>query len=220
MKKNIIKKGLSIMLLCIFTFFTLWAAGCNNEQRNDEAEGSKSRAYVGQSSNEEDNAVNTLQVGSEYKIVTPMMELKEAVVEILGENYWPDALLTEEELAERTGISSYMYDNFMAEYQHSEAGIDMMIIIDTKEDYLEDVETYLNDYRELLLNIYEKQPQSKAKVFASRIEIIQDYICYVQLGADISRFEAAGEDDMIAYCQHENERALDIIEKRIMSWEE
>ena len=161
----------------------------------------------------------TLQVGSEYKIVTPMMELKEAVVEILGENYWPDALLTEEELAERTGISAYMYDNFMAEYQHSEAGIDMMIIIETKEEYLEDVENYLNDYREVLLNIYEKQPQSKAKVFASRIEVIQNYICYVQLGADISPLEMAGEEEMVAYCQHENERALDIIEKKILSRE-
>lgn len=149
-----------------------------------------------------------------------MMELKEAVVEILGKNYWPDALLTEEELAERTGISSNMYDNFMAEYQHSEAGIDMMIIIETKEEYAEAVETYLNDYREVLLNIYEKQPQSKAKVFASRIEVIKNYICFVQLGADISRLEAAGEEEMVAYCQHENERALDIIEKRIMSWEE
>lgn len=198
-------------MLSMFAGIAVWAAGCSSTQSNETQESSDSA---------EDKAINTLQVGGQYKIVTPMMELKEAVVEILGENYWPDALLTEEELAERTGISSYMYDNFMAEYQHSEAGIDMMIIIEAKEDYLEDVETYLNDYREVLLNIYEKQPQSKAKIFASRIEVIKDYICYVQLGADISRLEAAGEDEMVAYCQHENERALDIIEKRIMSWEE
>lgn len=211
MRKNLIKKGISIVMLSMFVGIAVWAAGCSSTQSNETQESSDSA---------EDKAINTLQVGGQYKIVTPMMELKEAVVEILGENYWPDALLTEEELAERTGISSYMYDNFMAEYQHSEAGIDMMIIIEAKEDYLEDVETYLNDYREVLLNIYEKQPQSKAKVFASRIEVIKDYICYVQLGADISRLEAAGEDEMVAYCQHENERALDIIEKRIMSWEE
>lgn len=219
MKKNLIKKAVPVVILSMFTGITVWAAGCSNVQGNGTQEGGESRAYIGQSDSAEDNAINTLQVGSQYKIVTPMMELKEAVVEILGENYWPDALLTEEELAERTGVSSYMYDNFMAEYQHSEAGIDMMIIIEAKEDYLEDVETYLNDYREVLLNIYEKQPQSKSKVFASRIEVIKNYICYVQLGADISRLEAAGEDEMVAYCQHENERALDIIEKRIMSWE-
>jgi len=220
MRKNVMKKSLSIAIVCVFAGLNILMMGCNNEQKSDKQKNERSRAYVGESDSAEDDAINTLQVGSEYKIVTPMMELKDAVVEILGENYWPDALLTAEELAERTGISEYMYDNFMAEYQHSEAGIDMMIIIETKEEHLADVETYLNDYREVLLNIYEKQPQSKAKVFASRIEVIQNYICYVQLGADISRLETAGEEEMVAYCQHENERALDIIEKRILSWEE
>ena len=220
MRKNVMKKSLSIAIVCVFAGLNILMMGCNNEQKSDKQKNERSRAYVGESDSAEDDAINTLQVGSEYKIVTPMMELKDAVVEILGENYWPDALLTAEELAERTGISEYMYDNFMAEYQHSEAGIDMMIIIETKEEHLADVETYLNDYREVLLNIYEKQPQSKAKVFASRIEVIQNYICYVQLGADISRLETAGEEEMVAYCQHENERALDIIEKTILSWEE
>lgn len=220
MRKNVMKKSLSIAIVCVFAGLNILMMGCNNEQKSDKQKNERSRAYVGESDSAEDDAINTLQVGSEYKIVTPMMELKDAVVEILGENYWPDALLTAEELAERTGISEYMYDNFMAEYQHSEAGIDMMIIIETKEEHLADVETYLNDYREVLLNIYEKQPQSEAKVFASRIEVIQNYICYVQLGADISRLETAGEEEMVAYCQHENERALDIIEKRILSWEE
>lgn len=191
--------------------------GCSRKQEDDLGE--NSHAYVDESSSEEDDAVNTLQVGSKYRIVTPMLELKEAVVDILGDNYWPDALLSEEELAERTGISKSMYDNFMAEYQHSEAGIDMMIIIEAKEDSLADVERYLNEYRELLLKIYERQPQSKAKVFASRIETIQNYVCYVQLGADITGLEEKGEDEMVAYCQQENERALDIIEKRILSKE-
>lgn len=191
--------------------------GCNND--SDQKTGENSRAYVNENESSEDDAVNTLQVGSKYKIVTPMMELKEAVVEILGDNYWPDALLTEEELAERTGISENMYENFLAEYQHSEAGIDMMILIEAKEDSVADVEKYMNDYRELLLKIYEKQPQNKAKVFASRIETIQNYVCYVQLGADITALEGLGEDKMVEHCQQENERALDIIEKRILSKE-
>ena len=191
--------------------------GCNND--SDQKTGENSRAYVNENESSEDDAVNTLQVGSKYKIVTPMMELKEAVVEILGDNYWPDALLTEEELAERTGISENMYENFLAEYQDSEAGIDMMILIEAKEDSVADVEKYMNDYRELLLKIYEKQPQNKAKVFASRIETIQNYVCYVQLGADITVLESLGEDKMVEHCQQENERALDIIEKRILSKE-
>lgn len=214
MKERIIKAGMVFFVLGMVTY----VAGCMGEEDNNRQR--NSQAYIGESSSGEDNAINTLQSGSKYSIVTPMMELKEAVVSILGDNYWPDALLSEEEFAERTGISSHMYESFMAEYQHSEAGIDMMILIEAKEDSLGDVEKYMNEYRELLLNIYEKQPQNKAKVFASRIEVISNYVCYVQLGADITNLESQGEDIMVAYCQQENERAIDILEKTILNWED
>ncbi len=217
MKNNYIcRKNMALFLAMIFLL-----AGCGQDQNKQNTQVQEnSRAYVNESDSHEDDAINTLQVGNKYKIVTPMMELKNAVVEILGDNYWPDALLTEEEMAERTGISANMYDNFLAEYQHAKAGIDMMIIVEAKDENITDVEEYMNEYRELLLKIYEKQPQNKAKVFASRIETIQNYVCYVQLGADITGLEKSGEDKMVAHCQHENERALDIIEKTIASREE
>lgn len=190
--------------------------GCGGSAAGDS---DSSRAYADESTLGDD-IINTFQAGSKYRIVTPMMELKEAVEDIIGENYWPDTLLTEEEFAERTGISEDMYDSFMAEYQRSEAGIDMLILVKAREDFVEDVERYLNEYRELLLNIYENQPLNEAKVFASRIETIQNYVCYVQLGADISRFKDLGREEMVDYCQQQNEQAIDIMEKKIMSWEE
>lgn len=210
------KNKLLILILSVMLIGTASMNGCNHQSENMAEE---SRAYNNQSQDGEDEAVNTLQVGSKYRIVTPMLELKEAVVEILGDAYWPDALLSEEELAERTGISENMYESFMAEYQHSEAGIDMMIIIEAKEDSLSEIEQYLNEYRELLLKIYEQQPQNKSKVFASRIEIIHNYVCYVQLGADITDLERQGEEKMVERCQQDNERALDMIERIILSRE-
>ena len=110
-----------------------------------------------------------------------------------------------------------MYDDFLAEYQRAEAGIDMIILIKAKENEVETVEKYLNEYRDVLLNIYEQQPQNEAKVFASRIEVIDNYVCYIQLGADITSLVKEGKDAMVAYCQQENERALDILEKRILN---
>lgn len=198
------------ILFLIVLSTSLLLTGCVDKNKNDE-----SHAFVDEGNGEED-AINTLQVGSKYKIVGPMDELKDAVIDILDHNYWPDTLLSSEELAERTGISENMYDDYMAEYQHTEAGIDMMIIIKAKEGQIQTVERYLNEYRELLLNIYSNQPQNRAKIFASRIETIENYICYVQLGADLSSFEKNGDDAMIYHCQQENERALDIIEKRIL----
>lgn len=202
------KKHSRSLLLISTTLLII--SGCGDNQsiaRNNQA-------YI-VDGNGDEIAVNTLQAGSKYKIVGPMDDLKDAVREILGENYWPDTLLSAEELAERTGISSNMYEDYLAEYQHTEAGIDMMILIKANEDDVENVENYLNQYRDTLLKIYEQQPQNESKVFASRIEVIDTYICYVQLGADLTSFQEEDHDQMIAHCQQENERALDIIEKRI-----
>lgn len=204
MKNN----GLIAIIICTLLFVT----GCTDNYDKNQG----SNAYMDEGNGQED-AINTLQVGSKYKIVGPMDDLKDAVVGILGENYWPDTLLSAEELAERTGVSENMYEDFMAEYQHTEAGIDMMILVKAKPEEVETVERYLNEYRDVLLKIYEQQPQNEAKVFASRIEIIDNYVCYVQLGANIASLEKQGEEEMIAYCQQENERALDIIEKRILN---
>lgn len=204
------KAGVILVMLAASVFIV---SGCSdNNARNKNVD---DQAFVNEGNGEED-AVNTLQIGTKYKITGPMDELRDAVIVMMGENYWPDTLLNNEELAERTGISDNMYEDFLAEYQHTEAGIDMMILIDAKEDEIPVIENYLNEYRELLLRIYEQQPQNKAKVEASRIEVIDHYICYVQLGADISDLEAQGEEAMISYCQQENEKALDLMEKKIL----
>lgn len=214
-------KTKSIMALIMGA--TVFLSGCekanieNNVSKNDSIEqGENEQAYIVDGDGEDD-AINTVQMGTEYRITGPMSELRDSVVEILGENYWPNTLLSSEEFAERTGISENMYDSFLAEYQHTEAGNDMMILIKAKEDEVGAVEKSLNEYRELLLRIYEQQPQNKAKVYASRIETINNYVCYVQLGADIAFLEGKGESDMVLHCQQENERALDIIEKRVLN---
>lgn len=201
------------LLLEIVLGIILIMTGCVKSDAEEQPV--EDRAYVNDGNGSED-AVNTLQSGAKYKVTGTMNELRSTVVKLLGDHYWPDTLLSEEELAERVGISSNMYESFLAEYQHTEAGIDMMILIEVKEGEIETVEKCLNDYREVLLKIYEQQPQNEAKVFASRIEIIDHYVCYVQLGADISFLKDKGREEMVAYCQQENERALDVLEKRIL----
>ena len=201
------------ILLGIALFTTLLMTGCIKSDTQERSV--EDQAYVDEGNGEED-AVNTLQTGAKYKVTGTMDVLRSTVIQLLGENYWPDTLLSAEELAERVGISENMYESFLAEYQHTEAGIDTMILIEAKENEVETVEKCLNDYREVLLNIYEQQPQNEAKVFASRIEVIDHYVCYVQLGADISFLEEKGREEMVAYCQQENERALDVLEKRIL----
>lgn len=144
-----------------------------------------------------------------------MKKIRTAVVEILGENYWPDKQLTKEELETETGITEDMYEEYLAEKQNIETDIDTMIIIKAKEDSLSEIETMLNDYRESLMIKYRDRPQELGKVEASRIEIIDTYICFVQLGADTAQAAKAGDEKVITLCQQENERAVDMIEKTI-----
>lgn len=192
-------------ILAFVIGLSLFTGGCAQNSSSGSEEKSSER-----------DAVNTLQFGTKYSVKGEVNDLRDLVAGLLGENYWPDTLFSGEELSERTGISEEMYDSFLAEYQHTGAGIDRMILIEAKEDQIENIENYLNEYRDVLLQIYEQQPQNRAKVFASRIETIDRYVCFVQLGADLSALKEKGEDEMIRHCQEENERALDIIEKNVL----
>ena len=138
--------------------------------------------------NEDFETVNTSRVDSTYSLSPVMRELRKSVMEMLGENYWPNALYTAEEFEELTGI---------------------------QEEEVTNVELLLDQYREKLLKTYEKQPINHAKVEASRIEVIDNYICFVQLGADTSCLKNADEDTLVSFCQNQNEQALDILEKKL-----
>lgn len=145
-----------------------------------------------------------------------MSEIKNAVLEVLGDNYWPDKQLTAEELERETGITKEMYDDFFAEEQNIETDIDTMIIIKAKDDYISEIETMLNEYRDSLMVKYKDRPQELGKVEASRIEIVDSYVSFVQLGADTADAAEAGDEEVIALCQQENEKAVDMIEKTIL----
>lgn len=161
-----------------------------------------------------DSVENALR-GQMDRAGVSMDEIKASVVEILGENYWPDKQLTRKELEVQTGITADMYEEFLAEKQNVETDIDTMIILKTGEEELSAIETKLNDYRDALMVKYKDRPQELGKVKASRIEIIDSYICYVQLGADTGAAAKKGDEEVIVLCQQENERALDVIEKTI-----
>lgn len=141
--------------------------------------------------------------------------IKKAVVEILGDNYWPDKQLTKAELETETGISEDMYEEYLAEKQNVETDIDIMIVIKAKPERLTEIEIMLNEYRESLMIKYKERPQELGKVAASRIEIIDNYICFVQLGADTTVAAQEGDENVITQCQQENERAIDMIERTI-----
>ncbi len=145
-----------------------------------------------------------------------LSKLRESVKEELGENYWPEVSLSEEELEAKTGITQDMYIEFLAEEPSLQANIDTMIIVRAKEDYVGTVEQALEEYRSRLIEENKQYPQNYGKASASRMETIENYICFVQLGADTTVVANKGEKEILAYCQEENERAIDVLEKVIL----
>ncbi|MCD7725305.1 MAG: DUF4358 domain-containing protein [Clostridiales bacterium] len=143
-------------------------------------------------------------------------ELEEEVRALLGDHYWPEVDLSKEELEKATGITEDMYVEFLAQKQVLDADIDTMIIIHAKEAYVGEIEQALEDYRSRMIEENQKYPQNLGKAEASRMETINDYICFVQLGADTSVVADQGQDAVVSYCLEENERAIYVLEKALL----
>lgn len=143
-------------------------------------------------------------------------ELKGKVKELLGDHYWPEMSIPREDFEELTGISEDMYVDYLAEKQSFKSHIDTLIIVHAKEAYVGAVEQALGEYRDTILEKNRSYPQNLSKAKASRIETIDDYVCFVQLGADTTIVADKGQEAVMAYCLEENERALYVLEQAIL----
>lgn len=147
---------------------------------------------------------------------SPEMEVaKNAVLDALGDNYWPDTEISQEKLENNIGITSDMYEDYLAESYTANTHVDTLLIIKAKSDKVEAVEEALNEYREKLVYDSEQTSINVGKIQASRIERIGDYVCFVQLGADITGAQENGNDAVIAQCQEQNELVIEILHQNL-----
>ncbi len=207
-KRQINRAAAVILIGCI-----LWLTGCGDQLPEDELV-NNGQAFEMQRVGS-DLQASSFPFQDEKNFVT-LVELKDGVKELLGDKYWPDVNLSKEELEQKTGITEDMYVDFLAQRQSMDSHIDTMILIHAKEAHVGDVEMALERYRTGVIEQNRSYPQNLCKAKASRMETIDDYICFVQLGADTTIVADKGEDAVIAYCQEENERALYVLEKGIL----
>lgn len=200
------KKKILVILLCMLSIGLL--SGCGNDNPADEMVQKEPANSVKIEEKEEK------EEGS--KNFSTLSKLHESVKEEMGERYWPETFISETELEEKTGITPDMYIEFIAEKNVMDSDIDTMIIIHAKEEYVGNIETSLEAYRSNVILENQEYPQNYGKAQASRMETIENYVCFVQLGADTTTVADKGEEEIIAYCQEENERALHILEKEIL----
>ena len=207
--KTDMKKTITTILVVGLFFLT----ACGDELPEDELV-NNGQAFEMQRITDDLQASN-FPFQNQEEFVT-LAQLKESVKELLGDKYWPEVGLTKEELEQKTGITENMYVDFLAEKQVLDSHIDTMIIIHAKEAHVGEVEQALEQYRADIIEQNQNYPQNLCKAEASRMETIEDYVCFVQLGADTTVVADKGEDEIIAYCQEENERALYVLEKEIL----
>lgn len=225
-KNRFPERSKGIMMMLIKRIMIVWTAGLILCSLTGCGQSTPTGEMVrNQKTAEEQNEMLEVPVGSsqvkneqqEMKRTFPTLtQLREEVKEEMGDHYWPDISISEEELERKTGITRDMYIEFLAENMETEANMDMMIIIRAKEDYVGTVEQALEDYRLKMIEENGRYPQNLCKVEASRMETIENYICFVQLGADTTIVSNKGKDEIISYCLEENERAVDILEKAIL----
>lgn len=145
-----------------------------------------------------------------------MENIKKAVTDAFGENYWPNTAIPAEMLEGTFGITSDMYDDYMAEMPMISTNVDTLIIIKAKEDQVQVVEDALNAYRETLVNDTMQYPMNVGKIQASRIERIDNYVCFIQLGADVMELSEQGDEKVIEYCLEQNELAIEVIRSAVV----
>lgn len=145
-----------------------------------------------------------------------MEAVKTAVINNLGEDYWPNMPLLPDMLEELVGISPDMYEDYFAEMPMISTNVDTLIVIKAVEEKADAVEDALLAYYDKNVGNTMQYPQNVGKIQAARVESIGNYVIFAQLGADTTAISEDGDDEMIiTHCQEVNDLVIEIISNAI-----
>lgn len=211
-------KKLAVLFLTATLILNL--AGCGNRGAGNEEStaGSGQQETVTDSTVESESGTQT-EPGTEEEssqapgdlqdgISEEMSAIRQAVVDALGENYWPNTQISAEYL-EGYGLTDDMYTDFWGEMPMISVNVDTIIVIKASEGQMDAVEGVLNSYRDALVSNTMQYPMNIGKIQASQVEVVGGYACFIQLGADTMDME---DEDAIRHCQEQNEMAFKAIE--------
>lgn len=209
MKKN---KILTVCSLLAVSVVLLTACG----KKNNGNTGENTESTTPQTSSQEgNNTGNTLAESTEPAQESSLMYLRDAVAEALGEDYWPDSVMEPEYVQDLYGLKPDMYEDIFVETPMIGTNVDTLIIVQAKEDRVEDVEKVLGNYREGEINNTMQYPMNIGKVQASRIETIDNYVFFIQLGGSSVDAEEEGEEKVMELSREQNEKALEAIRQAL-----
>lgn len=145
-----------------------------------------------------------------------MDALRSAVVEELGDSYWPSMAMPADYLESTFGLTSDMYVDYMGEMPMMSAHVDTLLIVKAAEGQEDAVEQALQAYRDNLVENSMQYPMNLGRVQASMVERMDSYVVFALLGGDTMDAEMQGGDEaVIKQCQEINQKALDIISEKL-----
>jgi hypothetical protein len=148
---------------------------------------------------------------------SPEMEkIRTAVVTALGDMYWPNAAISPEVLKEGFGVAPDLYDDYMAESPMVSVNIDTLVIIKPKEGKAQEVFEILEGYRKDQQESAAQYPRNIAKVQASSVVTVGDYVCFVMLGADSASGLDASSEEAINKNVEQNNIAILAIDQEVL----
>lgn len=203
------KKFIVLLLAAVMTFSVVACSKDTNEEKADIPFAGEDDAESGDIAQIDDTVTN-------YGVGVSLADVKTAVADALGEDYWPDTDISADMLKDIYGISDDMYEEYYAQMPMISTNVDTIIIVKAKEDKISAVEDALNAYREVMINDTMQYPMNVGKIQASRIETFGQYVCFVQLGADTMEASEISDEAVIEQCQQDNELVLEVIENTLV----
>jgi len=206
-------KKLVVSMLIGTLVLGLTACGGKDVQESTES-GVVESSSVQESTQESTEASSEAEVMPEEDVAwsEEMAGLRGAVVEELGDNYWPSMAIPAEVLEANYGLTSDMYVDYMGEMPMMSAHVDTLLIVKAAEGKEEDVEKALQTYRDNIASDTMQYPTNLGKVQASMVKRMDSYVVFVLLGGDTMDAQTQGGDEaVIKQCQETNQQVLDII---------
>lgn len=215
------RKRKSVFLCTILLTASLAACGGKGEEPSGESVPSQEETV--DSTQETDAAGNETESsetetegggaadGAEEGWSGEMEKLKTAAVEAAEGGYWPDMALQADMLEMTFGLTSDMYEDYMAEMPMMSAHVDTLVIVKAKEDKVEAVQGVLEAYREAKVNDTMQYPMNVGKIQASRVEVIGNYVMFVMLGGDTAEAEEQGDEAIVKTCQERNDKVIEAV---------
>lgn len=142
--------------------------------------------------------------------------VKDAVVQLLGENYVPSMSYDATILSELFGVNPEWYDAAIAEGPMMSVHVDKFIAIHATEGNVENVANALNAYRDQICADTMQYPMNLTKIQGCVVETIGDYVIFSLLGNVDDMAYEADEDFIKAYTEINNsviEAAKGVIEQ-------